>query len=228
MKLVIFPGSGSPDNHKYASVYRLLNFAAPAYGYSEVVSSLRWPGHNLNDVLTLNSAVEVAQGKIQELEFDSESYDLLARSFGCYVALKIALEVKPRKLRKVILWGPPPYWLIWEMFCRDLEGGEKKGGNKQKAAEKGVAVDRALFHSIEPIESLLPQVTYETVVATGEQDPYVSPAFLSYLNLIVQQRKSVEFCQSISFKDAVVGAVHEVTENSPKPVIDAYLKALFE
>lgn len=228
MKLVIFPGSGSPDHPKYKSVYRLLEHTAPTHGYTTVVSSLRWPGHNLQGILTLDGAMDVAQGKIHDLESDSESYDLLARSFGCYVALKIALKVKPKMLRKIILWGPPPYWLIWEMFCRDLEGDDKKKGNKQKATEKGVALDNALLPSIEPIESMLAQMTYETVVATGGQDPYVSPAYLNYLESIVQQRKSAEFCQSICFKDAVIGAVHEVTEDSPKPVIEAYLKALFE
>jgi len=121
-----------------------------------------------------------------------------------------------------MLWGPPPYWLMWDMWCRDIEE------HKVKAAKKGLLVDEKLFPSVVPIEWMLPQITYETVVATGTQDPYVSHAYLCYLESLVQERKSNKVCQSIIFKDAVPGAVHEVTEDSPRPVIDAYLKALFE
>lgn len=74
---------------------------------------------------------------------------------------------------------------------------------KGKAAEKGLSVDEKLFPSIVPID-----------------------AYLRYLESLVQEWKSDKFCQYIKFKDAVPGAVHEV--DSPRPVIDAYLKALFE
>ncbi len=113
---------------------------------------------------------------------------------------------------------------MWDMWCRDIE----KQKEKEKAAEKGLSVDEKLFPSLVPIEWMLPQTSYETVVATGTQDPYVSHAYLRYLESLVQERKSDKICQSIKFKDAVLGAVHEVTEDSPKPVIEAYLKALFE
>lgn len=221
MKLVIFPGGGSPGNAKYASVYRLLEQEARNYGYDSIDCSLQWPGHENQGVLTLEGALQLAHNKLDELEAGPDKYDILARSFGCYVALKIALE-KPKKLRKIMLWGPPPYWLMWDMWCRDIE--KQKG----KAAEKGLSVDEKLFPSVVPIEWMLPQISYETIVATGSQDPYVSYAYLRYLESLVQERKSDKNCQSIKFKDAVPGAVHEVTEDSPKPVIDAYLKALFE
>lgn len=222
MKLVIFPGGGSPGNPKYASVYRLLEQEAKNYAYDSTDCSLQWPGHEKNGIITLDVAVQVANAKISGLEDDLEKYDILARSFGCYVALKIALDKKPKGLRKIMLWGPPPYWLMWDMWCRDIEE------QKVKAAGKGLGVDSTLFPTIVPIEWMLPQMHYETVVATGTQDPYVSYAYLRYLESLVQERKSDKICQSIKFKDAVPGAVHEVTEDAPKPVIDAYLKALFE
>lgn len=222
MKLVIFPGGGSPDNPKYASVYRLLEQESKRFYYDSTDCSLRWPGHNSCGVITLDGAVKIVLAKLDELEAKTEKYDILARSFGCFVALKVALVKKPNGLRKIILWGSPPYWRMWEMWGKHLETW------KPKAADKGTNVDEKLFPSVEPIEWLLPQITYETVVATGAQDPYVSYAYLRYLESLIQERKSDKICQSIKFKDAVPGAVHEVTEDSPKPVIDAYLKALFE
>lgn len=222
MKLVIFPGAGGPGNPRYASVYRLLEQEANKFGYTDT-DRLQWPGHENKGILTLDGALQIAHAKLDELEAGSDKYDILARSFGCYVALKIALDKKPKALRKIMLWGPPPYWLMWDMWCRDIEKQKKKA-----ADEQGLSVDEKLFPSLVPIEWMLPQITYETVVATGTQDPYVSHAYLRFLESLVQERKSDKNCQSIKFKDAVPGAVHSVTEDSPKPVIEAYLKALFE
>ncbi len=222
MKLVIFPGGGSPGNPKYASVYRLLEQEANKFGYTDTDTSLLWPGHENKGILTLDGALQIANIKLDELEASCDQYDILARSFGCYVAVKIALDKKPKALCKIMLWGPPPYWLMWDMWYRDIEK------QKNKAAEKGLKVDEKLFPSLVPIEWMLPQTSYETVVATGAKDPYVSHAYLRYLESLVEERKSDKICQSIKFKDAVPGAVHEVTEDSPKPVIEAYLTTLFE
>lgn len=222
MKLVIFPGGGSPGNPKYASVYRLLELEATKYGYTSIDSPLRWPGHDKNGLLTQDGAMQIANAKLVELEARSDKYDILARSFGCHVALKIALDKRPKLLHKIILWGPPPYWLHWDMWYKDIEI------QKGKAAEKGLSVDEKLFPSIVPIEWMLPQIPYETVIATGAQDPYVPHDYLRYLESLVQGSKSDKFCQSIIFKEAVPGAVHEVTGDSPLPVIEAYFKALFE
>lgn len=200
----------------------MLEQEAKNFGYDSTDCSLQWPGHEKVGILTLDGALQIAHDKLDEIEAYTDEYDILARSFGCYVALKIALDKKPKGLRKIILWGPPPYWLMWEMWRKHLETW------KPKAADKGLAVDETLFPSVEPIEWMLPQITYETVVATGTQDPYVSHAYLRYLESLVQEQKSDKFCQSIKFKDAVPGAVHEVTEDSPRPVIEAYMKALFE
>lgn len=220
MKLVVIPGTGCPDNEKYASVYRFLEHAASDYGYNSADITLRWPGHNHHGILTLDEAQEVAWEKIEELEAGTEEYDFLARSFGCYVALKIAKEKQPNRLRKIILWGPPPYWLMWEMFCRDIEE------NSRIARGKGTSVDDTLFSTLVPLESMLAEIRYETIVATGNQDPYVPPAHLHYLESIVQKRSDHPQC--IRFKGAVPGAVHEVTEDASDLVKQAYLKALFE
>lgn len=227
MKLIVIPGTGCPDNKKYASVYRFLEHAASGYGYSSADNSLRWPGHNQPGqnhcgVMTLDGALEVAKKKTEQLENGTENYDFLARSFGCYVALKIAQDLQPRLLRKIILWGPPPYWLVWEMFSRDIEK------NSQVAKDKGTTVDSTLFPSIVPLESMLPDVRYQTIVATGDHDPYVPVSYLEYLESIVKKRTSNETRQFVQFKKAVPGAVHEVPEDAHESVKQAYLKALFE
>lgn len=222
MKMVIFPGGGSPDNPTYASVYRLLERAARERNYTLVDASLRWPGHNHQGMLTLDGALMIAEGRIDVLDAESENYDILARSFGCIVALRLALKKQPKRLRRIILWGPPPYWWIWEKFCRDI------GDTKKELAEKGLSVDESFFPTCVPLEFMLPAILYETVVVTGDQDPNVPQAYLEYLKSIVMERKSRKHCQSIRFKEVVLGAVHEVTEDTPAPVIEAYLKALFE
>lgn len=223
MKLLVFKGVSNSDDPKYESVYRLIETRAKKYGYTDVDTSLRWPGHSPGgDVVTLDGAVRVAYGKLEKLEASRDEYAILARSFGCYVALKLACDKKPKWLRKIILWGPPPYWLMWKMWCQDIKTW------KSKVAEQQTFVDDMLFPSLEPLECILPEMRYETVVAVGDQDPYVSHAYLCYLESLVQERRSKDYCQSIRFKDAVPGAVHSVTEDSPKPVIEAYLKALFE
>lgn len=221
MKLVIFPGAGSPVNPLYAKAYGLLQRAALEHGYAEVDASLQWPGHENQGVLTLDSATGCACQKVVELDANSQQYDFLARSFGCYVAVKTALDAQPKGLRKVILWGPPPYWLMWEMWHRDLDT------NRQIAMKKGVTIDQTLFPSLAPLDCMLPMMQYETVVVSGAQDPYASPAYLRYLESIVRDRQSTKVSQSIMFKEAVPGAVHEVTEDAPSPVIQAYLRALF-
>jgi len=221
MKLVIFPGAGSPVSPLYVNAYGLLQRAALEHGYDTVDASLQWPGHENQGVLTLDGAMSRACQKIVELDANSQQYDFLARSFGCYVAVKTALEAQPKGLRKVILWGPPPYWLMWEMWCRDLDI------NCQVASKKGVTIDQELFSSLAPLECILPMMRHETVVVSGAQDPYVSPAYLRYLESVVRERRSTKVSQSIMFKEAVPGAVHEVTDDAPAPVIQAYLKALF-
>ncbi len=224
MKLIIFPGAGSPDNTAYSKVYDLLESRAPEYGYTSVDSSLRWPGH-INDQgvatgsLELKSAVSVAEEKLMKLERAREDYTILARSFGCTVSTSCVTTMQLEKLSKLILWGPPPYALMWEMFVRDLDI------NAKDAREKGVIMDEAIFPSLTPLESLLPQVPCETVVATGAEDPYVPPAFLEYL------RSRTKNNNNITFKAAAPGVGHEVPPRKGRVTdqeIQTYLDTLFK
>ena len=181
MKLLIFPGGGNPAHESQAKVYDLLSERAKDFGYSSVDTSVRWPGHfcptsPAGSDLTFQGAVNMAIAKLAEIEQQDEAYDILARSFGTYVALKAVTKINVQKLRRVVLWGPPPFWLFWELFVRDLPT------SKADSESKGFLIDESPFPSLEPFESLLLQETQnKVIVATGTEDIYSKPAFLAYL-----------------------------------------------
>lgn len=228
MNLVILPGGGNPDA-QYKQVYALLEEGAKKYGYTNIDTTLRWPGHiNPNktmkhDTLTLEAAVERTARKLKEYEAKQMSYDLLGRSFGGLVALRYATRMPTHKLlKKIILYGPVPYWRIWEDFGRDIKKTSKK------ARERGLSINSNYFPTVIPIESMLPSVEVPTVVVLGEKDEYVNiPGghaavdYLYYLKKIVGSKG--KFCFRI-----VLGASHTITKDNSSPeVIESYLDMLF-
>ena len=220
MNLIIFPGVGNPDNKLYKEVYSLLENEAVRYGYKNIDRNLKYPGHvdehetTLGN-LTLYGAMEESIPKIKEYEAQNISYDFLGRSFGTIVAVKTAVTIKPKNLRRIILWGPPPYWLIWQMFLMDLNE------NRKFAANKGAHVDETFFQSITPLESMLALLEYPTVIATGTKDPYSKPAFINYLKSLVGEKCNFSF-------RIVEKAPHEVTPgNCSEAVIKSYSEVLF-
>ena len=217
MKLVLFPGGGNPDTDLYSKVYGLLVKRAPAFGYSAVDTSVRWPGHVIlpgegDDVLTFQGALAVAKTTLAGHEGVGEPYDILARSFGTYIALKATMETTLQHLRRVILWGAPPFWHMWQMFVRDLEE------TKDTARAKGILVDKSLFPSLHAIESLLQETPRKVIVVTGTDDKFSTPAFHSYLMQITAGAR-----RDIVFRPPVKGAPHEVTAELSREVVDNYL-----
>lgn len=219
MNLLVFPGSASPCNSLYREVYQLLRSGAEKYGYQKVDTSLRWPGHvdsdgNANGKLTLAGAVEVAACKVQEFEQTGQPYHILARSFGNYVAMKTILNAHPKMLRKLILWAPPPYWVLWRMFVRDKSETEKI------AREKWLVFDDSFFPSVIPLETMVPQLGVPCVAATGTEDKYCSHEHLGYLRSFATE-------SSFMVRDVVAGAIHEVHPGLGETVVASYLDALF-
>ncbi|MBL6956687.1 MAG: hypothetical protein ISR54_07735 [Chlorobium phaeobacteroides] len=180
MNLLVLPGGGNPDTSStYCNVYEVIAREAKKYGYAEIYTDVRWPGHiSISDSydeapsLTLSGAMVSAREAINRLP--DKPYSVLARSFGCFVALKLAAcqDENIQHPAKIILWGPDPYWLLWKDFVRDLEIG------KVIAREKGLKVDKLSFASIEPIESLIHKARIETFVVSGANDSSCSPAYL--------------------------------------------------
>ena len=218
MKLLIFPGGGNPDTTLYAKVYGLLTDHAHDYGYSGVDVSVRWPGHtreaDSGEALTLRGAYESAQRVLHTYEEEGKPYDILARSFGTYVALKVAARTDVSHLRRVLLWGSPPYWQVWELFTRDLND------TQAIARSKGLLVDDSFFPSLEPIESLLKAAHHTVVVATGADDKYSTPEFHTYLMSCAKGQHNVWF------RPVIAGAPHEVTADLPTDVVSNYLTTL--
>jgi esterase/lipase len=214
--IIILPGGGDPANSIYRNVYDLIIDSVEKVGFSGKIYCLKWPGHcSYSDAyLTLETAVDTAMASIAANEKDD--IVLLGRSFGCAVALKcIKMLPKQNNVKKIILWGPTPYWLLWEMFKRDLKT------NAEKALKKGLRVNETYFPSVEPIESLIKDVNIPTIIATGSKDPYCTPNFLSYLGSIVKDNKN------IIIKPIVEGATHEVTLNDGKEIVEQYENVLF-
>ncbi len=110
--LLVFPGAGSPGNPLYSKVYGLIERGALENGYNSVDLSVRWSGQSENEsetsgILNFRSAVETVSSHIRKYEDAGTPYNILGRSFGTYVALKIAETLHPKLLGKIILWGVP-------------------------------------------------------------------------------------------------------------------------
>ncbi len=224
MNLLVLPGGGNPDTSTtYRKVYELIAREARKYGYAQVYSDIRWPGHvssgeSYDNVpsLTLSGAVSVVIAAINNLP--DEPFTILGRSFGSFVALKLADHENEMVKRPVknILWGPDPYWQLWRDFVKDLEV------NKAIAKEKGLKVDATSFASMEPIEVLLRKITIPTLVTSGSLDTGCTRSFMTYLSSITEGNDMVRVN-----KIPVNGAKHEVTDDDAADVIDSYCKALF-
>lgn len=214
MKLLVFPGVGSPENPIYAEVYSLIEEGAKRFGFGSI-KICYWPGQieAEEDELTLDGAVNVAKQKIQEAENDGEPYCILGRSFGTIVCAKTLSEISVSKFKSIILWGPPPFPVLWELFKRDFEK------TKLTAEQKGTRISDRFFDSITPLETLIPNIKHPTVIATGTEDKYCRPYFISYL------KKLVNNTDNLSLR-VVNGAPHEVTHESPKVVIEEYQQKL--
>lgn len=219
MRLIVFPGGGSPRGPRYRKVYELIEGEAARRGLSGATTIL-YPAHDRDGesasaALTLSGAIEAALPVIEEHEARGEPYDFLGRSFGTIVATRLAIERKPRHLRRLVLWGPVAYWILWEMLARDLPSTAREG------AAKGVRLGPETFPSAQPLESLLSTLAYPAVIATGTKDPQAPPAHLDYLRALFGGRADFSF-------RVVPDAFHEVTtENCAPPVVRAYLDVVF-
>jgi len=219
MDLVILPGGGNPSHPSYQGVYELLRSKAALHGYDSVDITARWRGHfkegqSYETGVTLDGAVEAASEFLDEHEQVSGDYAVLGRSFGTLVAAQCALSMRLESLQRLIFWGPPPYWILWRMWKRDLDESQKEGH------KKGVHFDESFFPSLVPFETMLPQLNKPAVVATGGDDDISSPTFLEYLESTVPEQSNVVF-------RVVEGVPHAVDAERPESAKRRYAEALF-
>lgn len=218
--LIVFPSAGNPSQQLYAKVYSLIKRGALEYGYKSVDVTIRWPGHgerefDVSASLNFRSAVGAAESHLREYESAKTPYDILGRSFGTYVALKIACSLRPEYLRRLILWGVPPFWRMWELYVRDLDSTREVG------MSKGVRVGDDLFPSLEPAESLVGGVACPVIIASGTKDVYSTPADVSYLRALTHGKH-------VLIRPPVHDAPHEVTSEHPADLVREYSRALFQ
>ena len=158
--------------------------------------------------------METASDYIRRYEDARKPYDILGRSFGTYVALKITETLQPKFLGRLILWGVPPFWHMWELYVRDFSE------TFEVAKTKGVLISRDSFSSLEPVEPIMKKITCPVIIASGTEDSHSTPNDINSFKALIKNKH-------IHFKDPVEGAPHEVSEDLSKSLITEYHKALF-
>lgn len=223
MNLVVFPGGGNPDIRPGA--YEVIKREAEKYGYERVFNDLRWPGHlrkgeeyDSASSITLPKAVNAAKTRIQEIDFQ-EPYTIIARCFGCLVALAFVSDISVDKtmIKKLILWAPPPYWFIWDRFVNKTSEENKSNVTKGR----GLKADESSFPTIIPVENLIKDVQVPTVIAGGAEDEICTPSFFKLLEDIGKENTW------LSFKPLVSGAPHTVDDSCGQEIVSAYAKTIF-
>lgn len=220
MNPVLFPGLGNPDSCLYADVFAVIEREALGRGFNKVFRHVRWPGHATESdyaaspPVNLPGAVAAARKAISVLP--REPFVILGRSFGCQVALALAASGSTLAGPvRMILWGPPPYWLYWENFVRRIDS------MRTSARGKGANIDESLHATLVPFESLLIATNLPVSVTTGTGDIFCTPSYLEYLRSISLSNEKV------CVKSPVHVVPHEVTDACGKGVVSRYAKTLF-
>jgi len=199
-KLIIFPGAGNPKT-AYRKVYDLLKNEATNRGYIET-AILLWPGHILNDSsnksLDLTTSIEKAIKSVKRISEDRISYDIIARSYGCHVIMKMLDEYQPRYLKNIILWGPSPFYSIYHDIKDNFSTTQKSG------LDKGVNIGKDFLNHYLPFEYLVYRYkkNFFVRISSGELDKSCSPQYLKFLDSIKGE--------NISIVPPIKGLPHEI------------------
>lgn len=221
MNLLILPGGGSEHAKKYKPVYDLLRGEAEKRGYTEIQVA-HYPGQadktgKITGEGTLTGAVEAASKLIKQFA-KKGPFRIIARSFGCIVAVLAVEKAGVANVKEIILWGPCPFWLIWKLFKKEFTASYKTW-----KSEAGVAISKDYFDSEEPIEYHLLNYTYDTpiIISTGKKDTTCTPSFFNYLKKICADKEK----ENIRFVALVAKATHTMRKGDPG--VEEYLDTLF-
>ena len=138
---------------------------------------------------------------------------LIARSSGCNVVAELLATWEGTSVKRVVFWGPPPFWLYCDMF------GTGKGMFYDKCAKTWVHVTKNIVQTTAPWESRLPSISCPVRLATGDRDNFCRPEYLKYIRACVANKGNFDF------PDAVVNCPHSVTPELP--CWSDYCEALF-
>lgn len=201
-KLFVFPGAGNPTNGQYFKVYETIRAAAEEKGYEDI-QILTYPGHissqNDNEELYLESSVEASVNTLELAEKTDIKYDVICRSYGCMVFMKIMLTRELKLVHKIVLWGPSPYCNAYKAIMRDEDAAKKIG------ISKGVRLSSKIFSSADPFEIQLMQHTgnKKIYIGTGELDNHCKPVFLHFLDAYLDYDKRFSY-------SVIRGVEHEI------------------
>ncbi len=214
----MFAGSGSPYNDKCKGGFDLVESGARQYGYQET-EIVSWPGQDKDSSsysgeLAFDGACQVARSHLDEWRSCGEQFTLLARSFGTLVAAKVLSESGVDGIDRVVLWGPPPYPVMWSIFHRDF------ADTKSKYVAKGTLLHDNFFQFLEPFEAYFLDIPGKVIVVFGSTDKHVPPTFRRYLESLTEEASRYEFRE-------VRDAPHECDYSCPQQVQEEYLHALF-
>jgi len=206
MKLIIVPGAADPE-FAYKDVYDLLSNEASARGFSKV-KVLNYKGHYSYDV---DSYVDIYGNKslfidiFNKIEKEKEEYIVLCRSFGCMIFIELLKDsnLSFDFLKKVIFWGPSPYYLWYEYLFRQF--------NEDIFKEKKVRVSQSLFNELIPfelsIQDINDKIQSKIYITSGQEDSDYPKSFHKTLKEIKDNNKL-----KIKLPKRIKGLKHAVTE----------------
>ncbi len=205
MKTLIFPGLSSPNSRKYKDVYGLLIAEARKSFPNTEPEVILWSGQSnvggrISGEFLVPTASTQASSRLRELH--RQEVVIIARSSGCNVAAHCLANNSFDFVRKVVFWGPPPFWLYYDMFIHHAPE------NYAKAKETGVRIGKQIVSSAIPFESHLADIQCDLLVATGKEDQLCPPSYLRYLKSATEQRK-----RKLTFA-VIDGCPHSVTYSS--------------
>lgn len=220
--LLILPGGGDPSNEEYKPAYDFVikkNKERKLYDDVMIIPLYGHQSYNdkTNSVTYWDclKSTEIVREKFIQLDSDDDisSIDVFARSGGCFVILMTLNLYKPKKINKIICYGPATYESIEYLFKTTFN--ETRISN----IKKGLFIDENTFSSFRPFEELVSEYDsiYQLIIGFGEDDKYSPWTFADKIKEIVTKKyfKNV-FIKKIK-GDHVIN-----TENKE------YLKMIFE
>ncbi|HZW40306.1 MAG TPA: hypothetical protein VFF33_13490 [Ignavibacteriaceae bacterium] len=185
MKLVVFPGGADPRT-TYKDVYTILEDEAKRRAYTEFILK-NFPGHYSYDDcswFSMKETVKIIYSSISELEKKEEFYIVLCRSVGCnpFIEFLKSIPKNVTYLKKVVLWGPSPYYLWYKLLKNDFLG------SAGEFIKKGFRVCSELFDEIYPLELSISEISKELpcniYITSGELDEFYPEHFRQLLMAI--------------------------------------------
>ncbi len=189
--LLLFSGSTDPTMGEYPKRYDLIISEAKERGYN-YVQLLNWTGQkssNTKGAFSMQNALIDAIPIIEEYNELKHSFDIIAFSWGCGIALRsLQFLAQLKYLNKIILWGITPYWKEHEVMEINKHRSMIDAYNYC-----GCIVDDDYFKHQVPVEYLLRNYNRKIQLKIGAGCKDGDNNFLKYVESIVEN-PLISFC----------------------------------